>query len=329
MDLRVAGSRVVVADDSYLILKKLEVFLTDLGCRVFLARDGQYALELIERVNPDLIILDIYMPEASGLEVCKTVKNNDRTCLIPVIILTSSMAHSDKIMAISAGANDFMTKSYEPIELRLRVESLLKLKHAVDQLENANNIIRSLAKAVEVKDKYTEGHAERVSLFATQIGRKMGLAEKQVKDITMAGLLHDIGKIGILDTILNKNGRLTDEEFNAIKCHPVIGEEICSPIKSFDRVKRIIRHHHEKLNGKGYPDGIGGSEIDVETRIMTVADIYDALTSDRSYREAISQDTAFAILGDSVMKGELDEDIVKILKSIVDTDETGLFRTYN
>ena len=320
MDIDVTGSKIVIADDSFIILKKLEMFLLNLGYQVFTASDGKQALELIDKVNPDLIILDLYMPFIDGVEVCRIVKNDESTCLVPVIILTSSSSKDDKNLAISVGANDFINKTYETVELKLKVESLLKLKHAIDHLENANNIIRSLAKAVEVKDKYTEGHAERVSLYAAQIGMKLKLSEQQIKDLAMAGLLHDIGKIGIVDTILNKTGRLTEEEFNTIKQHPVIGEEICSPIKSFERVKKIIRHHHEKLNGKGYPDGIDGSNICIEIRIMTVADIYDALTSDRSYRDAMGREMAIAILEQAVSNGEVDQNIVSALKEIIHED---------
>ncbi|MCX7922939.1 MAG: response regulator [Clostridia bacterium] len=318
MDLKVEGSKIVIADDSVTILSKLEMLLKRHGYQVYKAYDGRQSLQVIDEVNPDLIILDLDMPYLNGLEVCKIVKNNEKTSLTPVIIITSSGIKEDKNSSISAGANDFLNKADDTLELTLKVESLLKLKHAIDQLENANNIIKSLAKAVEVKDKYTVGHAERVSLFATKIGKKMGLDEQQLKDITMAGLLHDIGKIGVPDLILNKPGRLTDEEFGLIQNHPVIGEEICSPIKSFDKVKRIIRHHHEKLNGRGYPDRIGSSEINIETRIMTVADIYDAVTSDRSYRKAMTKQEAFAILRESVSRGELDGQVVDAFDEVVE-----------
>jgi len=316
MDIKIAGSKIVIADDSSTIRKKLQIFLKAQGFQVFSACNGKVCLEFVEEVNPDLVILDLDMPIINGLDVCKTLKSNEKTSLIPIIILTSSATDEDKHLAISFGANDFLNKSSENLELKLKVESLLKLKNAINQLENANNIIKSLAKAVEVKDLYTEGHAERVSLFATQLAKGITLSEQQIKDITMAGLLHDIGKIGIPDNILNKPGKLTDDEYEIIKQHPVIGEEICSPIKSFDKVKKIIRSHHEKLDGTGYPDRLQDHEIDIETRIMTIADIYDALTSDRAYRKSMEHRIVFKIIDDMVEKHELDKYLVKEFKKL-------------
>lgn len=320
MDLKINGLKIVIADDSPIIIKRVQKLLNEQGYQVFTAFDGGSALELIESVRPDLIILDVEMPVMNGLEVCKIVKSNEETALIPIIIFSSSDSLENKNIAVEVGANDFLSKSFDIVELKLKVESLLKLKSAIDQLESAQNIIKAFVKAVEVKDKYTVGHAERVSMYAVQIAQKIGLEQQQVKDITIAGLLHDIGKIGISDAILNKPGKLTDEEFAIIKQHPVSGDEICSPIKSFDRIKRIIRHHHEKLNGSGYPDGISGDEINIETRIMTVADIYDALTSNRAYRTSMEKSGAFGILENSVQKGEIDMFLVEALRQIVDSE---------
>ena len=316
MDIKIAGSKIIVADDSQTILNKLNILLGQQGYQVIQAHDGRECLELVEDENPDLIILDLDMPYVNGLDVCKQIKSNEKTSLTPIIILSSSCSKEDKNLAISMGANDFINKSLDTIELKLKVESLLKLKHAINQLENANNIIKSLAKAVEVKDKYTEGHAERVSFFATSIAKTMCLSEQQVKDISIAGIMHDIGKIGVPDIILNKPGKLTNEEYDIIKQHPVIGDEICAPIKTFDKVRNIIRHHHEKLNGLGYPDGISGNELSMEIRIMTVADIYDALTSDRAYRKGMDMSLAFKILDDSVQMGENDGEVVEAFRGI-------------
>ncbi|MCX7710378.1 MAG: response regulator [Clostridia bacterium] len=317
MELKITGSKIVIADDSPTIVSKLELMLKKQGYQVFSALDGEKCLQLVSEVDPDLILLDLDMPKVNGLDVCKVIRHDEKTSLTPVIILTASGSKDDKNRALAAGANDMLYKNYDNIELKLKVESLLKLKYAIDQLENANNIIKSLAKTVEVKDKYTVGHAERVSFIATTIARKMKFHEAQLKDITMAGLLHDIGKIGVPDLILNKEGKLTDEEFTIIKNHPVIGEEICNPIKSFEKVKQIIRHHHEKLNGKGYPDGLKGDQINIETRIMTVADIYDALTSDRSYRKSMTKEDAFNILKSLVERDEIDGSIVSVLEKVV------------
>lgn len=317
MELKIYGSKIVIADDSPTIVSKLEMMLKKQGYQVFSAHNGEKCIELINKINPDLIILDLDMPKVNGLDVCKVIKQDEKTSLTPVIILTGSGSKDDKNRALAAGANDFLYKTYDVVELKLKVESLLKLKNAIDQLENANNIIKSLAKTVEVKDKYTDGHAERVSFFATNIAKHINLNETQLRDISMAGLLHDIGKIGVPDHILNKEGKLTNEEYEIIKKHPVVGEEICNPIKSFEKVKQIIRNHHEKLNGKGYPDGLSGRQINIETRIMTVADIYDALTSDRSYRKSMSREDAISILRNLVEREEIDAEVVKALQEVV------------
>lgn len=310
-------AQIVVADDSPTTTTIIKNLLVRQGYDVFTAGNGTEALSIIKLKAPSLAILDIAMPNLSGLEVCRAIKNNEQTRFIPVIILTSSDSKDDKNQAISVGANDYINKPYDKTELRLKVESLLKLKDAIDELENTGNIILALAKAVEAKDKYTEGHGERVSLISSKIARRIKLPEEQIKDIITAGMLHDIGKIGIPDTILNKPEKITDREFDLIKQHPIIGEEICSPIKSFSNIKNIIRHHHEKLNGTGYPDGLSGDAINIETRIISVSDIYDALTSSRLYRTPVDEETALKFLHTDVEKGELDRKVVDTLSCII------------
>ena len=312
-----APAKIIVADDSESTVKYLETILAKQGYNVHTAFNGKRCIELVEEINPDLIITDIYMPLINGIDICKTLKLNKNTSHIPIMILTSSELKDDHKEALQYGANDYLKKDVEVFELKLKVESLIKLKKTLDQLEDMENIILSLAKAVEVKDKYTEGHATRVSLYALKIGKSIGLSEKQTEDLSFAGILHDVGKIGIPDNILNKPGKLTNKEYEVIKQHPLTGEEICTPIKSFSRICRIIRHHHEKLNGSGYPDGLTGNDLDIETRIMTVADIYDALTSNRAYRPSMDNKTAFEILFDSANNGELDIEIVKTFEKII------------
>lgn len=312
--------KIIVADDSAVIVSIIENLLIKQGYQVYTACDGLEALKLVKEINPNLIILDIMMPSISGLDVCKTIKSDDRTRFIPIIILTASDSKEDKNNAIIVGANDYLNKPYDKVELLLKVESLLKLKSAIDELESAGNIILALAKAVEAKDRYIEGHAERVSLYASKIAQRLGLSEQQNRDIITAAMLHDIGKIGIPDIILNKPELLTSMEYDLIKQHTIIGEEICSPIKSFSNVKKIVRHHHEKLNGSGYPDGLSDEDIDIETRIVAVADAYDALTSDRVYRKALDEETVFTLLDNSAEKGELDAFVINILKEVVNSN---------
>jgi putative two-component system response regulator len=309
--------RIIVADDSFTSNMITKNLLVKQGYDVHVAFDGEEALNLIGTLNPDLIILDIMMPNVSGLDVCKIVKSNEKTRFIPVIILTASDSREDKNYAISAGANDYLNKPYDKTELKLKVDALVKLKNAIDEMESASNIILALAKAVEAKDNYTEGHGERVSLYSSKIAKRLNLQEQQIKNIITAGILHDVGKIGIPDVILNKPGKVTDREYDLIKQHPIIGEEICNPIKSFSNIKKIVRHHHEKLNGTGYPDGLSGDSINIETRIIAVADIYDALTSSRFYRQPVDEEAALQFLDEYVLKGELDKEVVDTLRSII------------
>jgi putative two-component system response regulator len=309
--------KIIVADDSPTMVAIISNLLAKHGYSIFNASDGYEAISLVNKLHPDLIILDIMMPVISGLEVCRTLKSDESTKFIPVIILTASDSRDDKNKAISVGANDYLNKPYDKTELMLKVESLLKLKSAVDELESTGNIILALTKAVEAKDRYTEGHAERVSLFASKIAKKMNLSDEQTRNVITAAMLHDIGKIGIPDGILNKTESLSSIEFDLIKQHTIIGEEICSPIKSFENIKGIVRHHHEKLNGTGYPDGLSGDSIDIETRIVSVSDIYDALTSTRQYHTALDEESAFKILDTLVAKYELDNRVVEVFKNVI------------
>lgn len=308
---------IVIADDSPTMVAIISNFLARRGYSIFQASNGHEAISLVNRIDPDLVILDIMMPGLSGLDVCRILKSNENTKFIPVIILTASDSRDDKIKAISVGANDYLNKPYDKMELTLKIESLLKLKSAVDELESAGNIILALTKAVEAKDRYTEGHAERVSLVASKIAKKMNLSDEQIRNIVTASILHDIGKIGIPDVVLNKAEPLSETEYNLIKQHTIIGEEICSPIKPFSNIKEIVRHHHEKLNGTGYPDGLSGDSINIETRIVSAADIYDAMTSTRKYHTAMDEESAFNMLDTLVLKNQLDGNVVNTFKEII------------
>jgi putative two-component system response regulator len=319
-DIHINGSKIVIVDDSKVVTKKLEELLlktSDHEFRIFTAYNGKDGKDLIEQVCPDLIIMDIDMPQINGLALCRMLREIEATRITPIIILTASDTPENRSTALTNGANDIVSKSADYLELKLRVESQLRLKMAAGQLEQAANIISSLAKAVEVKDIYTKGHAERVSSLSEKMAGRVGFNRQQKNDMIMAGLLHDIGKIGVPDGILNKPGILTQEEMAVIKKHPVTSYEICLPIRSFEHVRESIKHHHEKLDGSGYPDGLSGDSINLETRILTVADIYDAVTSTRSYRGLLTMDQAMKLLNEMVGKHEIDGDIVDVLKSVI------------
>jgi len=264
--------------------------------RVAIARDAEEALSRIREQPPDLILLDVVMPGRSGIELCRELKDDNATRLIPVVMVTGLSDRDAKLQGIEAGADDFLNKPVDPQELFARVKSLLKLKQFTDELENAETVLFSLALGVEARDPYTEGHCARLAEYASQLGRTMELPEEDVVALRRGGVLHDIGKIAVPDAILRKAGPLDAEEMRVLRRHPEVGEQICRPLRTLHRVLPIIRHHHEHWNGLGYPDGLAGESIPLLARVLQVVDAYDALTTDRPYKPAWSHHEARTIL---------------------------------
>ncbi len=308
---------ILIADDDPQAVNILKQIMLAQGYNVVTAADGYATREKLAEVNPDLVILDNYMPGLSGNEVCREIKSNPKTRLIPVIMLTGYTETPEKIEAIESGADDFINKPYKAVELTTRIKSLLKMKFLNDELDSAEGVIFALARAIEAKDSYTQGHTERVSQFALVVGHHLGLSQEEQSALYKGGILHDIGKIAIPDVVLNKPGRLTDEEFATIRTHPDRGEKICLPLNSIRTSLAVIRHHHEKLDGSGYPDKLAGSQIPTVARVMAIVDVYDALTSNRAYRAALTQEKAFAILDEEARKGWWDMPVLNEFKKIV------------
>ena len=308
---------ILIADDDPHALAILQQIMLSQGYEVFTASEGISTLAQIEEKKPDLIILDNYMPGMSGSEICRAVKSEEKTRLIPVVMLTGYTETPDKLEAIEAGADDFVNKPYKAVELTTRIKSLLKVKALNDELDTAEEVIFALARAIVAKNKYMQGHTERVSQFAVVVAHHIGLSEQEQSALYKGGILHDIGKIAIPDAILNKPGRLTEEEFGIIRTHPDRGQQICQPLNSMRAALPVIRHHHEKLDGSGYPDKLSANSVPVLARIMAIVDVYDALTSTRSYRAEMSQEQAFSILDDEAVKGWWDKKILKEFKRLV------------
>lgn len=310
---------ILVADDQ---LSNRELFyelLTAEGFDVVTAMDGVEAINQLSRVAVDLVLLDVMMPKMNGFEVCEKIKADADTYLIPVILVTGLSDKENRIEGIRAGADDFLTRPVDRTELLARVRSLLKLKHRTDELERAEAVLFSLARSIEGKDPYTHGHCERLSQYSARLGEQLGLSEDQITALRRAGVVHDVGKIAVPDAILLKPARLTPDEWAIMREHPVIGERICSPLKSFRLVLPIIRHHHEKLDGSGYPDGLRGDSIPVTARVLQVVDVYDALTTDRPYKKAFSNTDALKTMKEEVEKSWWDPQIfdqfVRLIKS--------------
>ena len=310
-------ARILVVDD----LKENRDILADLlepeGYLVVTAKDGQEALDEALAHPPDLILMDVSMPRMTGFEACRRLKADERTHLVPLVLVTGLVAREDRIQGIAAGCDDFLTKPVDAEQLMARTRSLLRSKALIDDLEQAENVLVSLATALDAKDNYTRGHSERVAEYAEALGGALGLDRAERRNLRRAGLLHDIGKIGTRLDYLQKPGPLTTSEFEEVKKHPVIGFEICKPLRTMAPLLALIRGHHERLDGRGYPDGLKGDAIGVPMRCLTVADVYDALTSDRSYRKALAREEAFRLMREEVSVGMWDHSIVDALDKVV------------
>ena len=312
---------VLIVDDDARNLKLLEAFLLPMKCNVLKANNGHEALSIINRTNIDLMLCDVMMPEMDGYEVCRRIKDNEGTRLIPVVLITALDDIEAKIKGIESGADDFLTKPPNKMELMARARSLLNIKKLNDNLTSIEFVLFSMANAVEEKDIYTQGHVKRVSNMALTLGRKMGLGEKDMRALKIGGALHDIGKIGVPNKILNKPGPLNDEEWEIMKKHPEAGYQICLPLKkNLGPALDIIKQHHEKLDGSGYPNGLMERDISTVARIMAIADIYDALVTDRPYRKAMPVEKAIAILQEEADDNKLDKYVVRNLVELIKKD---------
>jgi putative two-component system response regulator len=294
---------ILIADDEPAFRDYLGTLLRTQGFRVVAAADGVEALDAFAHQQPDLVLLDIEMPHMDGLEVCRRLKLNPETRLVPVVLVTGLTASEDRIRGIEVGANDFLSKPVDRNELMARVKSLLSLKAYTDELERAESVLFALARSIEGKDPYLEGHCERLSTYSAKLGMHIGLSPEEITALRRAGIVHDIGKVAVPDAILLKPGPLTAEEWKIMREHPVVGERICMPLKSFRLVLPIIRHHHERLDGSGYPDGLRGEEIPMGARVIQIADVYDALTTARPYKGPLSQEHALEVMTEEVRKG--------------------------
>ena len=304
-------AKILIVDDREDNIEILKELLKDENYTIESASNGVEGLEKIEKDAPDLILMDAQMPKMDGFEMCKIVKENYRTRFIPVIMITVLSSTEDRIKAIEAGVDDFVPKPFNRLEVLARTKSLINVKHLTDELDNAHNILFALAKTIEAKDQYTEGHTERVTGYARELAKKMKLSDDQIEALRIGSLLHDMGKINVPDKILNKPGKLNDQEFEKIKEHPDWGAKICKNLKSVKDALPVIKWHHEKIDGSGYPDGLKGDDIPITAKIMAVVDVYDALSTQRPYKKAFSPEKCFQILREEVAKGWWDREIVE------------------
>jgi putative two-component system response regulator len=311
-------ARILVVDDLSENREILTGLLEPEGYQVETARDGAEAFERATAHPPDLILMDVTMPRMTGLEACRRLKADPRTELVPIVLVTGLLAREDRLAGIDAGCDDFLTKPVDSEQLLARTRTALRTKAVVDELEQAENVLVSLATALDAKDRYTSGHSTRVGHYAEALGGALGLPARERRDLRRAGLLHDIGKIGTDLEYLNKPGPLTAAEYEEVKRHPVIGFEICRPLRTMAPLLALIRGHHERLDGRGYPDGLKGAQVPTALRCLSVADVYDALTSDRAYREAMTVEDALALMRREASVGMWDLRIVDLMAAVVE-----------
>src|SRR3982074_937851 len=287
---------VLVVDDSRAIRTVIEACLSGINCDIRFAANGPTALEMIDADPPDLVLLDVQMPGMDGYEVCVRIRANPRFKLLPVVMITARSHSQDRVKALEWGADDFMTKPFERAELVARVRSSLRLKSLYNTLDSAEQVIFALAAAVEGKASLTERHTRRVAESARPLGMRLGLTDAAQDALYRGGIIHDIGKIGVSESILLKCGPLDMGEQQRMQEHPDIGANIIAPLQTGSSLQPIIRHHHERFDGSGYPDGLRGVKIPLLARIISICDAFDALINDRPYRSGVSVDNAIATL---------------------------------
>ena len=309
--------KVLVVDDVASNRELLQGRLEDLGYDVREARDGIEALDAVAAEEPDLILLDIDMPRLDGIAVCEQLKAHPIRRLIPIVILTASNDRGTKLRGIAAGADDYLSKPFDPKELLIRTKVLLRQRELNQRLDATEGVLFALARAVEARDRHTIHHAERVGRYAEAMGAAHGLGLEDCELLFHGGVLHDLGKIAIPDAILLKPGPLTDQEFAVMKTHSVEGERICLSLRSVAYYLPMIRHHHERVDGAGYPDHLVGNDIPLGARIAAISDAWDAMVSDRPYRRGLDEEEALRRLRQGA-GSQWDAGLVRVFVDLLD-----------
>ncbi len=309
---------VLCVDDNRLNRDLMTTTLTDAGFAVTTAENGSQAIDILKEKAIDVVLLDLVMPVQDGSATLQMLRGDPRWEFLPVIVLTSHRNSQMRQDAIVAGADDFINYPLNRLELLTRIKSLLRIRDYHADLEQTQNVICALALALEAKDRYTRGHSQRVGDLARTFAIHLGLPIENAERIRIAGLLHDIGKIAVPEALLNKQGPLTRDEFMRVIDHPVIGEEMVRPLMTLTQVLSLIRHHHERYDGRGYPDGLRGDTIPYEVRLLSIVDAYDALTSHRSYRPApLTHEAAVATLLREASGGKWDPVMVESFSTML------------
>lgn len=321
MDVIDPPAHVLVVEDDAAVSKVFARMLSAEGYSVQTAPDADSAREVIEHQPPDVILLDVMLPGTDGFSMCRCIKDNASTRLTPVILVTALADRESRIKGRRAGADDFLTKPVDRQELIARVGAAARLKRYTDDLDSAASIVMTLAVMIEARDGITEGHCHRMANYATAVGRALGLAAADLQALHRGGFLHDIGMLAIPPSVLLKAGPLEPDEFERIKSHTIVGDDLCRNLRSLQAVRPIVRHHHERRDGTGYPDGLCGDEIPLLAQIISVVDLYDAVTHARPYQRTHSSDEAIRLLRTQVDQGLRDATIVETFNQVVTRGE--------
>ncbi|BAY27796.1 response regulator receiver modulated metal dependent phosphohydrolase [Calothrix sp. NIES-2100] len=311
--------KVLVVDDHAASRMTAVALLGMEGYEIIEADSGSKAVDLVSEQQPDLVLLDVMMPGMDGFEVCQILKQNELTRLIPVIFITALNDRRSRIRGIEVGADDFLTKPFDRVELAARVKSLVSQKRLNEDLDHAEKVLFSVARAIESRDPNTGDHCERLVKLGQAFGEYLCLSRNQIRDLMWGGYLHDIGKVGIPDAVLLKKGKLTEEEWEIMRQHVSIGEKICQPLRSMRGVIPIIRHHHERWDGSGYPDGLKGNDIPYIAQVFQIIDIYDALTSERPYKRSFTPEEALNIMLEETNTGWRNPELVQQFVDFIKT----------
>lgn len=295
--------KILVVDDHCASRMTAVALLAVEGYEVLEADNGLVALELVMKSHTDLILLDVMMPEMDGFEVCRQLKQNNQTRLIPVVFITALNDRRSRILGIEAGGDDFLTKPFDRIELTARVKSLVRQKRLNEDLDHTEQVLFSIAEAIESRDPNTGDHCERLVTLGEAFGEYLNLTRAEMRNLQWGSYLHDIGKVGIPDAVLLKKGKFTPQEWEIMQQHVLIGERICQPLQTMRGVIPIVRHHHERWDGSGYPYGLAGEQIPYLAQVFQTIDIYDALTSERPYKRALTPAEALVVMAEETAKG--------------------------
>jgi putative two-component system response regulator len=314
---------ILIVDDLPANVELLQRMLQQEGYRVCTAASADEAIAVVEREHPDVVLMDVMMPDRTGFDACREIKERLETRLTPVVLVTALQDRESRIRGIDSGADDFLTKPVDRHELRARVRSLMRLKRYTDELDSAEAVIVSLALTIEARDHYTRGHCQRLAAYSEALGQRIGLAADDVLALRRGGFLHDVGKIAVPDAILLKAGRLDSAEYETIKEHTIVGDRLCGQLRALRKVRSIVRHHHERLDGSGYPDGLTGSTVPLLAQIMGIVDVFDAVTTDRPYQRARPAAEACTALTVEAARGWRDPILVREFVDLVNRGQFG------